>query len=124
MLIAAAVCPHPPLLVPEVTGASEDPRPGAAELGRLRAACRDAVADLLAAAPDQLVVTGGAAHTTEYPAGVGGSLADFAVPFTIGAGSGLPLSLTIGKWLLAGAAPGGRQSPGGGSPPARLRPTA
>ena len=29
MLIAAAVCPHPPLLVPEVTGADG---PGAAEL--------------------------------------------------------------------------------------------
>jgi hypothetical protein len=127
MLIAAAVCPHPPLLIPEVTGglgpaaaggqasrvvppganrvtgASGASQPGASELRRLRAACRDAVAVLLAAAPDLLVVTGGARHTAEYPAGVGGSLADFAVPFTTGAGSGLPLSLTIGKWLLAAA---------------------
>jgi hypothetical protein len=124
MLTAAAVCPHPPLLVPEatgglgpaaaggqagrvvppgtsrVTGASD---PGAGELARLRAACRDAVAVLLAAAPDLLVVTGGAARTAEYPAGVGGSLADFGVPFAAGAASALPLSLTIGKWLLAGA---------------------
>ena len=116
MLIAAAVCPHPPLLVPEVTGASD---PGARELRRLRAACREAVAVLLGAAPDLLVVVGGAAQTAEYPAatlpppggttpprppGPGGSLRDFGVPFTVGADPVLPLSLTIGKWLLAGAA--------------------
>src|ERR1700749_3420903 len=56
MLIAAAVCPHPPLLVPEVTGAAD---PAARELDRLRAACRDAGAVLLGAAPDLLVVAGG-----------------------------------------------------------------
>src|SRR6516165_1488810 len=104
MLIAAAVCPHPPLLVPEVTGADG---PGADELRRLRAACREAVAVLLGAAPDLLVVVGGAGHTAEYPPAAGGSLLDFAVPFTAGGDPGLPLSLTIGKWLLAGAAPGG-----------------
>lgn len=99
MLIAAAVCPHPPLLVPEVTGASD---PAARELDRLRTACRDAVAVLLGAAPDLLVVAGGAGQTAEYPAAAGGSLRDFAVPFTVGAGPVLPLSLTIGKWLLSG----------------------
>ena len=57
MLIAAAVCPHPPLLVPQVTGASG---PGARELGRLRAACREAVAALLAVNPDLLVAVGAA----------------------------------------------------------------
>jgi hypothetical protein len=101
MLIAAAVCPHPPLLVPEVTGASD---PAARELDRLRAACHDAVAVLLGAAPDLLVVAGGAGQTAEYPAKAGGSLRDFAVPFTVGADPVLPLSLTIGKWLLAGVA--------------------
>jgi hypothetical protein len=104
MLIAAAVCPHPPLLVPEVTGAHG---PGADELSRLRAACRDAVAVLLGAAPDLLVVIGDAGHTAEYPLAAGGSLRDFGVPFTVGAGPVLPLSLTIGKWLLAGTDPGG-----------------
>jgi hypothetical protein len=104
MLIAAAVCPHPPLLVPEVTGAHG---PGADELSRLRAACRDAVAVLLGAAPDLLVVIGDAGHTAEYPPAAAGSLRDFGVPFTVGAGPVLPLSLTIGKWLLAGVAPGG-----------------
>ena len=101
MLIAAAVCPHPPLLVPEVTGASD---PAARELRRLRTACRGAVAVLIGAAPDLLVVAGGAGQTAEYPAAAGGSLRDFAVPFTVGADPVLPLSLTIGKWLLAGAA--------------------
>jgi hypothetical protein len=99
MLIAAAVCPHPPLLVPEVTGASD---PAARELDRLRTACRDAVAVLLGAAPDLLVVAGEAGQTAEYRAVAGGSLRDFGVPFTVGAEPVLPLSLTIGKWLLAG----------------------
>jgi hypothetical protein len=102
MLIAAAVCPHPPLLVPEVTGA---PDPGDLELRHLRAACRAAVAVLLGAAPDLLVVVGGAGQTAEYPAAAGGSLRDFGVPFTLGADPVLPLSLTIGKWLFAGAVP-------------------
>jgi hypothetical protein len=111
MLIAAAVCPHPPLLVPEVTGAHGPgtPNPAADELRRLRTACRDAVAVLLGAAPDLLVVTGGAGQTAEYPAAAGGSLRDFAVPFTVGADPVLPLSLTIGKWLLTGVGPGSQQ---------------
>jgi hypothetical protein len=102
MLIAAAVCPHPPLLIPEATGA-----PGAAdpELNRLRAACHNAVAALLACRPDLIVVVGGAERTAEYPPRTPGRLHDFGIPFTIGpAGhdaSALPLSLTIGKWLLA-----------------------
>ena len=106
MLIAAAVCPHPPLLVPEVTGADG---PGADELRRLRAACREAVAVLLAATPDLLVVVGGAGQTAEYPPPAGGSLRDFAVPFSVGADPVLPLSLTIGKWLLAATASEGQK---------------
>jgi hypothetical protein len=102
MLIAAAVCPHPPLLVPEVTGASD---PAVRELDRLRTACHDAVAALLGTAPDLLVVVGAAGQTAEYPAIAGGSLGDFAVPFTVGEDPVLPLSLTIGKWLLAAAVP-------------------
>ena len=113
MLIAAAVCPHPPLLVPEVTGTAD---PGDRELRRLRAACREAVAVLLGTAPDLLVVVGGAGRprvpgrgsaASGRPPGPGGSLRDFGVPFTLGADPVLPLSLTIGKWLLAGVAPGG-----------------
>ena len=102
MLIAAAVCPHPPLLIPEATGV-----PGLAdpELDRLRTACRNAVADLVACRPDLIVVAGGAERTAEYPPRTPGRLHDFGVPFTVGhedrAAAALPLSLTIGKWLLS-----------------------
>ena len=101
MLIAAAVCPHPPLLIPEATGA-----PGArdAELERVRTACQQAIDALLAKRPDLIAAVGGAAQTAEYPPHARGHLHDFGVPFTIGEDDGspaLPLSLTIGKWLLA-----------------------
>jgi hypothetical protein len=129
MLIAAAVCPHPPLLVPEATGvpeatsgpeatsvpnASRGPGatggPGAtdAELRQLRAACRQAVAAVLAEHPDLIAVAGADPKTgraTVYPPEAPGSLRDYGVPFTLGednSAPSLPLSLTIGKWLLSG----------------------
>ena len=109
MLIAAAVCPHPPLLIPEATGAPGLGVPGDPELGRLRAACHRAVAALLTGRPDLIVVAGGAERTAEYPPRTPGRLHDFGVPFTVGqAGhdsSALPLSLTVGKWLLSRAVP-------------------
>ena len=127
MLTAAAVCPHPPLLIPEATGA---PGAGDVELGRLRAACDQAVAALLAGRPDLIVVVGTdqkTARAREYPPDATASLHEFGVPLTVGAppasqggppasqggppgrlgGSPvLPLSLTIGKWLLSRAAAG------------------
>jgi hypothetical protein len=121
MLIAAAVCPHPPLLIPEATGAAGPEATGAAgagdaELGRLRAACDQAVAALLAEGPDVIVVVGTdpkTARTTQYPPDAVASLHEFSVPFTVGGPSGqpdgssaLPLSLTIAKWLLSRAAAG------------------
>jgi hypothetical protein len=129
MLIAAAVCPHPPLLVPEVSGVSG---PGAAELDRLRAACHEAVAALAAERPDLIAVVGGAGRTAEYPQGAVASLDEFGIPFTLppaaafpAGAPGLPLSLTIAKWLLAGmtgsaattTGPAGQDPPGAGSPP-------
>jgi hypothetical protein len=108
MLIAAAVCPHPPLLVPAATGASG---PGLAELERLRAVCVRAVADLAAESPDLIAVVGGAPRTTEYAPDAPASLREFGIPFAIGEVSAdppvLPLSLTIARWLLAQAAPDG-----------------
>jgi hypothetical protein len=115
MLTAAAVCPHPPLLIPEATGA---PGPGDLELGRLRAACDQAVAALLAGRPDVVVVVGTdpkTAGAAQYPPDAVAGLHEFGVPFTVHSPPGgrdaspvLPLSLTIGKWLLrrAGAGPG------------------
>ncbi len=52
MLVAAAVCPCPPLLVPEVAAGA------APELDPARAACLDAVGVLAASRPDLLVVVG------------------------------------------------------------------
>jgi hypothetical protein len=106
MLVAAAVCPHPPLLVPGITGVSG---PGGPELDRLRAACHEAVGALAAERPDLIAVVGGAGRTAEYPPGTVASLDEFGIPFTLppaaaypAGAPGLPLSLTIAKWLLTG----------------------
>lgn len=91
--------------------------PGAdADLGRLRAACDQAVAALLAGRPDLVVVVGTdpkTPRTVEYPPDAVASLREFGVPFTAGGLPGgqdgsavLPLSLTVGKWLLSRAAAG------------------
>ncbi len=92
------MCPHPPLLVPGVgAGASF-------ELDGLRAACDAVVDDLLAAGPEVLVVVGGAPTVGPFPEGAWGSLAGYGVDVPVGTtGDGaatLPLSLTIGRWLL------------------------
>jgi hypothetical protein len=115
MLIAAAVCPNPPLLVPEVTGLSG---PGGTELDLLRAACHEAVAALAAGRPDLIAVVGGAGRTAEYPPSAVASLDEFGIPFTLPPAAayptgapGLPLSLTIAKWLLAGGTGSAGQNP-------------
>ncbi|MEU8223824.1 class III extradiol dioxygenase subunit B-like domain-containing protein [Kribbella sp. NPDC048915] len=92
-VVAAAVCPHPPLLVPEVaTGA-------APELDDLRAACLTAI-DALSAASSILVVGSGTAGA--YDASAGGSFGAYGAPgVRIGTGPAvLPLSLAMGGWLL------------------------
>ncbi|MDT0266169.1 class III extradiol dioxygenase subunit B-like domain-containing protein [Streptomyces sp. DSM 44915] len=102
MLVAAAVCPCPPLLIPEVAAGA------AAELDAARAACFDAVAVLAAARPDRLLLVGAAdpAESGGYPAGSRGSLRGFGVALDVTLGRGepteraLPPSLTVGAWLL------------------------
>ncbi len=110
MLIAAAVCPHPPLLIPEAAGT---PGPGGTELPQLRAACQQALSALRAERPDLIAVVGAdprARRTAEYPPQAPGRLDHFGVPFTTGQAQPgtpfLPLSLTVGKWLLSRAASG------------------
>ena len=99
MLVAAAVCPHPPLLVPEAMGAAGSQRNGGME--EVRAACDAAVAGLAAAEPDAVVVVGGARTTAAYEGSAAGSLREYGVAYDIGRGEPvLPLSLTIGAWLL------------------------
>ncbi|MCX5193949.1 class III extradiol dioxygenase subunit B-like domain-containing protein [Streptomyces sp. NBC_00249] len=106
MLVAAAVCPAPPLLVPEVAAGA------AAELDDARTACSDALAVLAASRPDLLVVVGAAdaGHLGPYPPGSRGTFRGFGVDG--GPGSGvqlgegeegarlLPPSLAVGAWLL------------------------
>ncbi|WP_101254975.1 class III extradiol dioxygenase subunit B-like domain-containing protein [Streptomyces barkulensis] len=113
MLVAAAVCPCPPLLVPEVAGGA------AQEMDEARAACYDAIAVLAAARPGRLVVVGAAdpAGRGRYPQGATGSFHAFGVGLEVRLGSGegpsaghpLPPSLAVGAWLLErtgwGAAP-------------------
>ncbi|WP_066365197.1 hypothetical protein [Herbidospora mongoliensis] len=96
MLVAAAVCPNPPLIVPSLAGAAS------AELDSLRAACFAAVAVLHAASPDLIAVVGGAETGRAYPASAAGTLRPWGGDVTVGSGTPvLPLSLTIGRWLLS-----------------------
>ncbi|WP_031080745.1 class III extradiol dioxygenase subunit B-like domain-containing protein [Streptomyces sp. NRRL WC-3549] len=109
MLVAAAVCPCPPLLVPEVASGA------APELDAARTACADAVGVLAAARPDLLVVVGpaGPEECGAFPAGSSGSFAGFGVELTVRLGEApaasgaaprpLPVSLAVGAWLLESA---------------------
>ncbi|MEU5753808.1 class III extradiol dioxygenase subunit B-like domain-containing protein [Streptomyces sp. NPDC047829] len=107
MLVAAAVCPCPPLLVPEVAAGA------APELDAARAACTDAMGVLAAARPDRLVVVGpGDGPGPEvFPPGTPGSFRGFGVDTDVclgpeaGARTGrtgreLPYGLAVGAWLL------------------------
>ncbi|GAB3481477.1 class III extradiol ring-cleavage dioxygenase family protein [Nocardiopsis coralliicola] len=98
MLIAAAVCPHPPLLVPELA------RGAAPELDGLRAQCAAAVDALAAARPDVLVAVGAGGRVHLHGPDAGGSLAPFGADVQIGpgdaaGGAALPPALLIGRWL-------------------------
>ncbi|MEU8566957.1 class III extradiol dioxygenase subunit B-like domain-containing protein [Streptomyces pathocidini] len=109
MLAAAAVCPCPPLLVPEVAAGA------AHELDALRAACSDAVSVLAAARPDRLVVLGpaDAAGRGPHPQGAKGSFRPFGADLEVHLGADqdavsaepgperfLPPSLAVAAWLL------------------------
>lgn len=101
MLTAAAVCPHPPLLIPEVAAGAAD------ELDELRAACGEAVGRLSRSDPDVLAVVGVAAETGDFGLDPAGSMRPYGLELTIGPAEAeptLPLSLTIGRWLLERAA--------------------
>ncbi|WP_446219156.1 class III extradiol dioxygenase subunit B-like domain-containing protein [Micromonospora sp. IBHARD004] len=100
-LVAAAVCPHPPLIVPELAGAA------APELDDLRAAAAGAVTRLLAAGPDCVVVLGSGPTTGWIIPPAAGSLRPWGLDLTVplvpalpDGGAALPLSLTVGAWLL------------------------
>jgi hypothetical protein len=95
-VVSAAVCPHPPLLVPEVASGA------APELDDLRAACLTAIDHLSAA--DRLLIVGSASATgiTRYDGSAGGTFAAYGAPgVRVGTGEAvLPLSLAMGAWLV------------------------
>lgn len=106
MLVAAAVCPCPPLLVPDVAAGA------AHELDAARAACTDALGVLAASRPDRLLVVGPAEQSGRgpHPEGTRGSFRGFGVDLGVRLGSGdagaaaadreLPPSLAVAAWLL------------------------
>jgi hypothetical protein len=104
MLVAAAVCPCPPLLVPDVAAGA------APELDAARAACTDALGVLAAARPGRLVVVGpvDSAGPEAYPEGTRGSFRGFGVDLDVRLGADedapveqrLPYSLAVAAWLL------------------------
>ena len=104
-LVAAAVCPHPPIIVPEIAGAA------APELAELRAAAEAALARLAAAGPRTLLVVGGDDCDRNYSFPFRGSFAPWgeALEVSIGSpadgarGEPLPLSLLVGAWLVGRA---------------------
>ncbi|MFI7384114.1 class III extradiol dioxygenase subunit B-like domain-containing protein [Streptomyces sp. NPDC049813] len=107
MLVAAAVCPCPPLLVPEVAAGA------APELDAARAACDEAIGAVLAAGPDVLWVIGGGPRPGVHKPGARGSFRSFGVDLDVRLGApektaeagalALPPSLSVGAWLLARA---------------------
>jgi hypothetical protein len=90
MLTAAVVCPGPPLLVPELSGAD-------AHAAELRAAGDAAVRALLATGPDVVAVVGPAERTQSWPVTARSDLGAFG---RSGTGGAAPLSLGLGAWLL------------------------
>ncbi|MEU8871394.1 class III extradiol dioxygenase subunit B-like domain-containing protein [Streptomyces javensis] len=114
MLIAAAVCPCPPLLVPEVAAGA------APELDGLRAECFEVIRALAAARPERLIVLGPADRAGRGPhaQGAAGSFRGFGVEVDVrlaapvagesgcedvadgGSSRSLPTSLAVGAWLL------------------------
>jgi hypothetical protein len=102
VIVAAAFCPLPPLLVPDVSAGA------AGETEELRRACRTAIQRVVAPGTSVVVVGGGPAWQ-RHGATARGTLAGFGVPVEVPLGAEgpgpveLPLSLTIGAWLLRDA---------------------
>ena len=95
MIVAAAVCPHPPVLVPELASGA------ASELDDVRSAALDSVSALIATGPDRIVVVGTGDLAQPSDESAGGTLAGHGVDVRAGGDDlVLPLSLTIGAWLL------------------------
>jgi hypothetical protein len=89
VIIEAALCPSPPLLARELTGA--DP-----VVPDLRRACLDATGHLLAGRPDLVVVVGGGPDTEAWPPDGQLDLAGYAPALRGVAADAVPLPLPLG----------------------------
>ena len=103
MLVAAALCPAPPVLVPAVS------RAAAHELDQVRSACASAIAELLRHDDCRLTIVA-AGETRTWDAKAPASLASVGLTLDVppltgptDGGPRLPLALTVGRWLLAQA---------------------
>lgn len=108
MLVAAAVCPPAPVLVPDLAHGAAD------ELDPCRRACAGALEVVLSAGAERLAVVGAGPVTATHRPGSTGSLRPFGVDVRAALPSGrapspaapdapaatLPPSLTLGAWLL------------------------
>ncbi|WP_344672076.1 hypothetical protein [Catenulispora yoronensis] len=101
MMIAAAVVPHPPVLVPEIAQGF------APDLDALRAACDLAVGRLYAAGPDEILIVGaGDRQSTDIA--VTGSFREYGLDLAVdgrwpaAGATSIPMTLPflIGAWLL------------------------
>jgi hypothetical protein len=94
MIVAAALCPAPPLLARELTG-------GDTVLPELREACAEATRRLLRAEPEAIIVVGAAPETGRWDPASRPDLSAFAPAAQVPAGTpGLPSSLGLGVLLL------------------------
>jgi hypothetical protein len=92
VIVTAVVCPHPPLLLRELSGA-EDAAP------ELRAACHEALASALELRPDVVVVVGGADESGEWDPSLPVDVHRFGTSDAPHV-EGLPLSLGVASRLL------------------------
>lgn len=100
VISGVAFCPHPPALIPAVA------QRATAEFEDLLTLCDRAITDVRSTRPDRLVLLGSGPRSREYPPSASGSLAGFGVPVEVHLAPGgdsadrLPLSLTVGAWLV------------------------
>ncbi|MGH3435923.1 MAG: hypothetical protein ACRDRN_05590 [Sciscionella sp.] len=97
MIVSAAVVPHPPLLLPGVTGSP------VSEVEELRHIAEAATLWVLEQEPDALVLVGGASTTEWWEPAESSPVATFAPGVRHDAGR-LPLSLAVARALLPATA--------------------